>query len=49
MKLVTAIIKPIKLDDIRTALSDIGVRGMTVTEIKLLPSVALYGAQPSII
>lgn len=34
MKLVTAIIKPFKLDDVRTALSDIGVRGMTVTEVK---------------
>jgi nitrogen regulatory protein P-II 2 len=34
MKLVTAIIKPFKLDGVRTALSDIGVRGMTVTEVK---------------
>lgn len=34
MKLVTAIIKPFKLDDVRTALSDIGVQGMTVTEVK---------------
>ncbi|NKB63091.1 MAG: DUF3240 domain-containing protein [Gammaproteobacteria bacterium] len=34
MKLITAIIKPFKLDDIRTALSDIGVNGMTVTEVK---------------
>ena len=34
MKLVTAIIKPFKLDDVRAALSDIGVRGMTVTEVK---------------
>ena len=34
MKLVTAIIKPFKLDDVRDALSDIGVRGMTVTEVK---------------
>ena len=34
MKLVTAIIKPFKLDDVRTALSDIGVSGMTVTEVK---------------
>jgi nitrogen regulatory protein P-II 2 len=34
MKLVTAIIKPFKLDAVRTALSDIGVRGMTVTEVK---------------
>jgi nitrogen regulatory protein P-II 2 len=34
MKLVTAIIKPFKLDDVRTVLSDIGVRGMTVTEVK---------------
>ena len=34
MKLVTAIVKPFKLDDVRTALSEIGVQGMTVTEVK---------------
>ncbi len=34
MKLVNAIIKPFKLDDVREALSDIGVQGMTVTEVK---------------
>jgi nitrogen regulatory protein PII len=34
MKLVTAIIKPFKLDDVRAALSEIGVSGMTVTEVK---------------
>ncbi|MCG6871071.1 MAG: P-II family nitrogen regulator [Gammaproteobacteria bacterium] len=34
MKLVTAIIKPFKLEDVRDALADIGVRGMTVTEVK---------------
>jgi nitrogen regulatory protein P-II 2 len=34
MKLVTAIIKPFKLEDVRDALSAIGVRGMTVTEVK---------------
>ena len=34
MKLVTAIIKPFKLDDVREALSEIGVQGMTVTEVK---------------
>ncbi len=34
MKLITAIIKPFKLDDVRTALSEIGVSGMTVTEVK---------------
>ena len=34
MKLVTAIIKPFKLDDAREALSDVGVTGMTVTETK---------------
>lgn len=34
MKLVTAIIKPFKLDDVREALSDIGVDGLTVTEVK---------------
>ena len=34
MKLVTAIIKPFKLDDVREALSEIGVQGVTVTEVK---------------
>ena len=34
MKLVTAIIKPFKLDDVREALSDVGVSGITVTEVK---------------
>ena len=34
MKLVTAIIKPFKLDDVREALSEIGVPGITVTEVK---------------
>ena len=34
MKLVTAIVKPFKLDDVRDALSEIGVQGMTVTEVK---------------
>ena len=34
MKLVSAIIKPFKLDDVREALSDVGVQGITVTEVK---------------
>ena len=34
MKLITAIIKPFKLDDVREALSAIGVQGITVTEVK---------------
>ena len=34
MKLIIAIIKPFKLDDVREALSDIGVQGVTVTEVK---------------
>ena len=34
MKLINAIIKPFKLDDVRAALSEIGVSGMTVTEVK---------------
>ncbi len=34
MKLVTAVIKPFKLDDVREALSEIGVQGITVTEVK---------------
>ncbi len=35
MKLVTAIIKPFKLDDAREALSEIGVQGITVTEVNM--------------
>ncbi len=34
MKLITAIVKPFKLDDVREALSDIGISGVTVTEVK---------------
>ena len=34
MKMVTAVIKPFKLDEVREALSDIGVQGITVTEVK---------------
>lgn len=34
MKLVTAIIKPFKLDDVREAISEIGIEGLTVTEVK---------------
>jgi nitrogen regulatory protein P-II 2 len=34
MKLITAIIKPFRMDDVRSALSDIGVQGITATEVK---------------
>ena len=34
MKLITAIIKPFKLEEVRTALTDLGIQGMTVTEVK---------------
>lgn len=34
MKLITAIVKPFKLDEVRAALSDVGVRGITVTEVR---------------
>ncbi len=34
MKLVTAIIKPFKIDEVRDALSEVGVKGITVTEVK---------------
>jgi nitrogen regulatory protein P-II 2 len=34
MKMITAIIKPFKLDDVRQAIADIGVQGITVTEVK---------------
>jgi nitrogen regulatory protein PII len=36
MKLITAIIKPFRLDDVRNALGEVGVNGMTVTEVKVL-------------
>ncbi|MCV6637336.1 P-II family nitrogen regulator [Candidatus Albibeggiatoa sp. nov. NOAA] len=34
MKMITAVIKPFKLDDVREALSDVGIQGITVTEVK---------------
>src|ERR1039457_4327829 len=34
MKLITAIIKPFKLDDVRKSISDVGVQGVTVTEVR---------------
>ena len=34
MKLVSAVIKPFKLDDVREALSEVGAQGITVTEVK---------------
>jgi nitrogen regulatory protein P-II 2 len=34
MKMITAIVKPFKLDDVREALSEVGIAGMTVTEVK---------------
>lgn len=34
MKMITAIIKPFRLDDVRTALAEVGISGMTVTEVK---------------
>jgi len=34
MKMITAIIKPFKLDDVRQAVADIGIQGITVTEVK---------------
>jgi nitrogen regulatory protein P-II 2 len=34
VKLITAIVKPFKLDEVRAALSDVGVRGVTVTEVR---------------
>ncbi len=34
MKMVTAIVKPFRLDDVRNALAEVGVQGMTVTEVK---------------
>jgi nitrogen regulatory protein P-II 2 len=34
MKLVTAIVKPFRLDDVRNALSEVGIAGMTVSEVK---------------
>ena len=40
MKLITAVIKPFKLDDVRVAIADIGIQGVTVTEVHG------YGGQP---
>lgn len=34
MKLITAVVKPFRLDDVRNALGEVGVQGMTVTEVK---------------
>ncbi|MCV5959261.1 GlnB, partial [Escherichia coli] len=34
MKIINAIIKPFKLDDVREALADVGIEGMTVSEVK---------------
>ena len=34
MKMITAVIKPFKLDDVREAISEVGVQGMTMTEVK---------------
>lgn len=34
MKLITAVIKPFKMEDVRAALSDVGIQGITVTEVK---------------
>jgi len=34
MKLIMAVIKPFRLDDVRDALSEIGIKGMTITEVK---------------
>ena len=34
MKLIVAIVKPFKLDDVRSALSELGINGMTITEVK---------------
>ena len=34
MKLVTAIVKPFRLDDVRNALSEVGIQGMTISEVK---------------
>ena len=47
MHLVTAIIKPFMLDDVRAALSEIGIQGMTVTEVKgVRPAEGAYRALP---
>ena len=43
MKMVIAIIKPFKLDDVRAALADVGVQGITVTGSRLWPAKATLG------
>ncbi len=47
MKLITAIIKPFRLDDVRNALNEEGVHGMTVTEVKgIRPATRTHGTLP---
>ena len=47
MKMITAIIKPFKLDDVRQAVADIGIKGITVTEVKGFgPPARPHGALP---
>jgi nitrogen regulatory protein PII len=41
MKLITAVVKPFRLDDVRNAMAEVGVQGMTVTEVKG------FGRQPA--
>jgi len=43
MKLITAIIKPFKLDDVRQAISEAGVQGVTVTEVREGLDISLHG------
>ena len=47
MKMITAIIKPFKLDEVREALSAIGVQGITVTEVKGLSTMPSWSAASS--
>lgn len=46
MKKIDAIIKPFKLDDVREALAEVGIAGMTVTEVKVLAARRPYRAIP---
>ena len=46
MKLITAIIKPFKLDEVRQAVADIGIQGVTVTEVQGYGRQQTYGTLP---
>ena len=46
MKLITAVVKPFRLDDVRNALAEVGVQGMTVTEVWIFGKTACLDMIP---